>query len=43
MLLAGKRLVPAWYDLLFWGFVSFCNLNPPAATAPQDDVDHDRH
>jgi hypothetical protein len=29
MFLAGRRRVPEWYDLLFWGFVTFCNLNPP--------------
>jgi hypothetical protein len=28
VLAAGGRLLPQWYDLLFWGFVSFCNLNP---------------
>jgi Heavy metal associated domain 2 len=28
MLAAGGRLLPQWYDLLFWSFVSFCNLNP---------------
>jgi hypothetical protein len=31
-LLFGKRLVPNWYDLLFWGFDTFVNLNPPAQT-----------
>jgi hypothetical protein len=28
VLAGGGRLIPQWYDLLFWGFVSFCNLNP---------------
>ena len=32
MLLAGRRRVPEWYDLLFWGFVTFSNLNPPATS-----------
>jgi hypothetical protein len=26
----GKRRLPYWYDLLFWSFVTFVNLNPPA-------------
>jgi hypothetical protein len=29
MFLAGRRRVPEWYDLIFWGFVTFCNMNPP--------------
>jgi hypothetical protein len=29
MFLAGRRRIPEWYDLLFWGFVTFCNMNPP--------------
>jgi hypothetical protein len=28
MFLAGRRRVPEWYDLIFWGFVTFCNMNP---------------
>jgi hypothetical protein len=36
MLFAGRRLVPAWYDLLFWSFVTFVNLNPPQQAAPRD-------
>jgi hypothetical protein len=28
MFLAGRRRVPEWYDLLFWAFVTFSNLNP---------------
>jgi hypothetical protein len=28
--LGGRRRVPEWYDLLFWGFVAFCNMNPRA-------------
>ncbi len=26
--LFGRRRVPEWYDLLFWSFVTFVNLNP---------------
>ena len=29
-LLFGRRGLPQWYDLLFWSFVTFVNLNPPA-------------
>ena len=29
MFLGGRRRIPEWYDLLFWSFVSFVNLNPP--------------
>ena len=36
MLLGGRRRVPEWYDLVFWSFVTFCNLNSPSA-------DRDRH
>lgn len=39
MLLGGKRRVPEWYDLLFWGFVTFSNLNPPGAG--RGDADND--
>jgi hypothetical protein len=28
-LVFGRRLMPNWYDLLFWSFVTFVNLNPP--------------
>jgi Heavy metal associated domain 2 len=28
-LLTGPRTMPEWYDLLFWSFVTFVNLNPP--------------
>lgn len=28
MLLLRRRQIPAWYDLAFWSFVTFCNLNP---------------
>lgn len=24
----GRRRIPEWYDLLFWSFVAFSNLNP---------------
>lgn len=27
-LLFGRRRLPEWYDLLFWSFVTFVNLNP---------------
>jgi hypothetical protein len=28
-LITGPRTMPEWYDLLFWSFVTFVNLNPP--------------
>jgi hypothetical protein len=28
-LFLGPRTLPEWYDLLFWSFVTFVNLNPP--------------
>ena len=28
MFLSGNRRVPEWYDLIFWGFVTFSTLNP---------------
>jgi hypothetical protein len=28
ILLFGKRPLPQWYDLFFWSFVTFVNLNP---------------
>jgi hypothetical protein len=28
VLAAGRRHLPQWYDLIFWGFVTFCNMNP---------------
>jgi hypothetical protein len=31
-LLFGRRTIPEWYDLLFWSFVTFVNLNPPGHT-----------
>jgi hypothetical protein len=33
-LLQGSPRVPEWYDLLFWSFVTFSNLNPRAAEVP---------
>lgn len=33
-LLFGRTRLPEWYDLLFWSFVTFVNLNP--ASAPRD-------
>ncbi len=35
-LLFGRVRVPEWYDLLFWSFVTFVNLNPPAAASAGD-------
>jgi hypothetical protein len=32
--LFGRRTMPQWYDLFFWSFVTFVNLNPPA---PRED------
>jgi hypothetical protein len=32
-LLLGPRSVPRWYDLFFWSFVTFVNLNPAALDA----------
>jgi hypothetical protein len=28
-LVFGHRRVPEWYDMMFWAFVTFVNLNPP--------------
>ena len=36
LFLAGRRRIPEWYDMLFWAFVTFVNLNP--ATNGQNDV-----
>jgi hypothetical protein len=33
-LLFGRMRIPEWYDLLFWSFVTFANLNPPAPHNP---------
>jgi hypothetical protein len=30
----GNRRLPEWYDLLFWSFVTFSNLNPPEPSHP---------
>jgi hypothetical protein len=38
MFLLGRRRIPEWYDLLFWGFVTFVNLNP-SSNAPEDTLD----
>jgi hypothetical protein len=39
-LLSGPPRIPEWYDLLFWSFVTFSNLNPregaTAAAAPSE-------
>ena len=40
MFLGGRRRrIPEWYDLMFWGFTAFINLNTPgqAARAANDD------
>lgn len=39
MLVFGRRISPAWYDLAFWSFVTFMNLNPlgQAAASTSDD------
>jgi hypothetical protein len=29
-----KKSLPRWYDLLFWSFVTFVNLNPAAPREP---------
>jgi len=34
LFLAGRRRIPEWYDLLFWSFVTFVNLNPPKPHVP---------
>jgi hypothetical protein len=36
LFVAGRRRVPEWYDLLFWAFVTFSNLNPPARASHGD-------
>ena len=43
MFLAGRRRVPEWYDLIFWAFVTFSNMNPRQGEAvPQGGGDdHD--
>jgi hypothetical protein len=37
MLLGGKRRIPEWYDLVFWSFVTFCNLNAGSARGARED------
>jgi hypothetical protein len=39
MLLGGRWRSPEWYDLVFWSFVTFCNLNVAGAAnaARKDD------
>ena len=36
MFLAGRRRVPEWYDLMFWAFVTFSNLNAVVQEEPVD-------
>ena len=38
MFLAGRRRIPEWYDLLFWAFVTFSNVNRPGEE-PHADPD----
>jgi hypothetical protein len=38
MLVLGRRSLPRWYDLAFWAFVTFTNLNPPRAARRHDAV-----
>jgi len=38
MFLAGRRRIPEWYDLLFWAFVTFSNLNPRQAANAEEDA-----
>ena len=35
----GRRRLPEWYDLLFWSFTAFVNLNPPAPPVAHVEVD----
>jgi hypothetical protein len=39
MFLAGRRRVPEWYDLIFWAFVTFSNLNPRADAKHEEDAE----
>jgi hypothetical protein len=41
MFLAGRRRIPEWYDLLFWAFVTFSNLNRPDERSAAIDGDVD--
>ena len=36
LFLAGRRRVPEWYDLLFWAFVTFSNMNPARPANERD-------
>lgn len=40
ILLFGRRRTPEWYDLMFWGFVTFVNLN--SAGSATGRMSHDR-
>jgi hypothetical protein len=35
-LLFGNRRLPEWYDLMFWSFTAFINLNPPEMVIAND-------
>jgi hypothetical protein len=41
MFFAGRRRIPEWYDLLFWAFVTFSNLNRPDERSAGLDDDRD--
>ena len=41
MFLAGRRHQPMWYDLIFWGFVTFVNLNPRAEGSASEEDEED--
>lgn len=42
MLVGGRWRLPEWYDLMFWSFVTFCNLNSAdAARMGVEKVSHD--
>jgi hypothetical protein len=42
MLLFGRRIGPAWYDMLFWSFVTFSNLNPRKGDGGENDARRNR-
>jgi hypothetical protein len=37
--LTRRRRVPEWYDLMFWAFVTFSNLNPRRETRDEQHAD----
>ncbi len=38
--LTGRRRLPNWYDLLFWGFTTFVNFNPSKFQPPWQGPHH---